>query len=174
MDKYNEIIHRNINRLLSKASVSENDIINSLSIRIPRQDVIDFFNCKIGCSDRLLIAISKYFKKNVNYFVEEHSDLETVSNSKLENIIKMQNILQLNSVEMAENIDKTLLSLTKQALKKDRISISYASYILNKSVKEIMELNFEYHPSLSDWHTLYKKIIDKASLHIIINVNKTK
>ena len=30
----------------------------------------------------------------------------------------MQNILQLNSVEMAENIYETLLSLIKQALKK--------------------------------------------------------
>lgn len=91
----------------------------------------------------MLIAISKYFKKNINYFVEEHSDLETVSNSKLENIIKMQNILQLNSVEMAENIYETLLSLTKQALKKDLISISYASYILNKPVSKIMELDIE-------------------------------
>ncbi len=91
----------------------------------------------------MLIAISKYFKKNINYFVEEHSDLETVSNSKLENIIKMQNILLLNSVEMAENIYETLLSLTKQALKKDLISISYASYILNKPVSKIMELDIE-------------------------------
>ena len=91
----------------------------------------------------MLIAISKYFKKNINYFVEEHSDLETVSNSKLENIIKMQNILQLNSVEMAENIYETLLSLTKQALKKDLISISYASNILNKPVSKIMELDIE-------------------------------
>ena len=91
----------------------------------------------------MLIAISKYFKKNINYFVEEHSDLETVSNSKLENIIKMQNILQLNSVEMAENIYETLLSLTKQALKKDLISISYASYILNKPISKIMELDIE-------------------------------
>lgn len=91
----------------------------------------------------MLIAISKYFKKNINYFVEEHSDLETVSNSKLENIIKKQNILLLNSVEMAENIYETLLSLTKQALKKDLISISYASYILNKPVSKIMELDIE-------------------------------
>lgn len=143
MDKYNEIIHRNINRLLSKASVSENDIINSLSIRIPKQDILDFFNCKRGCNDRLLIAISKYFNKNVNYFIEEHSDLDSVSNSKLENIIKIQNILQLDSAEMSENMDDTLLSLTKQALKKDLISISYAAYILDKSVKEIMELDIE-------------------------------
>ncbi len=55
----------------------------------------------------------------------------------------MQNILLLNSVEMAENIYETLLSLTKQALKKDLISISYASYILNKPVSKIMELDIE-------------------------------
>lgn len=143
MDKCNEIIHQNINKLLSKSSVPENDIINSLSKHLPRQDVIDFFNCKSNCNDRMLIAISKYFKKNINYFIEEHTDLGSAGNSKLENIVKLQNILQLNTVEMSENIDNTLLTLTKQALKKELISISYASYILNKPVAEIMELDIE-------------------------------
>lgn len=143
MDKCNEIIHQNINNLLSNSSVSENDIINSLSKHLPRQDVINFFNCKSNCNDRLLIAISKYFKKNINYFIEEHTDLDVAGNSKLENLIKLQNILQLNNVKMSENIDDTLLTLTKQALKKELISISYASYILNKSVAEIMELDIE-------------------------------
>lgn len=143
MDRCNEIIHQNINKLLSNSSIPENDIINSLSKYLPRQDVIDFFNCKSDCNDRLLIAISKYFKKNINYFIEEHSDLELAGNSKLESIIKLQNILQLNTIEMSENIDAILLKLTKQALKKELISISYASYILNKPVAEIMELDIE-------------------------------
>lgn len=143
MDKCNEIIHQNINKLLNNSSFTENDIINSLSKHLPRQTVIDFFNCKSDCNDRLLIAISKYFKKNINYFIEEHTDFGIAGNSKLENIIKLQNILQLNTVEMSENLDTTLLTLTKQALKKELISISYASYILNKPVAEIMELDIE-------------------------------
>lgn len=141
MDRCNEIIHQNINKLLNKASASENDIILTLSKHLPKQEVIDFFNCKSGCNDRLLVALSKYFKKNINYFIEEHSD--SLGNSKLENTIKLQNILQFNTVEMTENIDDILLSLTKQALKKELISISYASYILNKPVAEIMEMNIE-------------------------------
>ena len=138
MDRCNEIIHQNINKLLCKSSISEYAIISELSKYIPKQEVSDFFNCKAGCNDRMLIAISKYFKKNVNYFIEEHSELDSIGNSKFENCIKLQNILHLNSIEMSENIDETLLTLTKQALKKDLISISYASYILNKPVAEII------------------------------------
>lgn len=143
MDKCNELIHRNINKLLNSSSVSENDLINSLSNHLPRQEVIDFFKCKTGCNDRLLIAFSKYFKKNVNYFVEEHTDLAPAGNWKLENIIKLKNILKLDSVNMSENMYATLLALTKQALKKELISISYASYILDKPVAEIMEMDIE-------------------------------
>ncbi len=138
MDNYNKIIHKNINKLLNKSSISENNLINLLSKHINRQDVLDFFNCKTGCSDRLLIALSKYFKMK-----EEHSDLDSIDNSKQENIVKLQKLLQLEEVEISDNPDRMLLDFTKQALKKDLISISYAAYILNIPVSEIMELNIE-------------------------------
>ena len=143
MDKCNELIHQNINRLISNSPFSENDIIDALSKHLPKNEVYDFFNCKTGCNDRLLIAISKYFKKNINYFVEEHSDIDIAGNTKLEIVLKLKNILNINTIEMSENIDDILLDLTKQALKKELISISYASYILSKPVSEIMELDIE-------------------------------
>ncbi len=143
MDKFNEIIHRNINKLLVQSGVSENDVINSLAEHLTRQEVIDFFKCKTGCNDCMLIALSKYFKKNINYFVEEHPEHIPTDDSKLESIMKLQNILKLKSFEPSSNEDEILLFLTKKALKKDLITISYASYILDKPLSEVMELESE-------------------------------
>ena len=41
------------------------------------------------------------------------------------------------------DVDNKLLKLTKEALQKELITMSYASYLLNKNISEIMELDNE-------------------------------
>ena len=90
----------------------------------------------------MIIALSKELNENINYFVTEHNpDLSL--NIKEEKLLELLEITGKNFDLSNIDFDNKLLKLTKEALQKELITMSYASYLLNKNISEIMELDNE-------------------------------
>lgn len=137
-----QIVINNVFNLLLKKHISFEKLKENLYKHLSKNKVDNFFEEKEECDDRMIIALSKELNENINYFVTEH-------NPDLSLSIKEEKLLELmeftgKKFDLSNiDVDNKLLKLTKEALQKELITMSYASYLLNKNISEIMELDNE-------------------------------
>ena len=137
-----QIVINNVFNLLLKKHISFEKLKENLYKHLSKNKVDNFFEEKEECDDRMIIALSKELNENINYFVTEHNpDLSL--NIKEEKLLELMEITGKNFDLSNIDIDNKLLKLTKEALQKELITMSYASYLLNKNISEIMELDNE-------------------------------
>ena len=137
-----QIVINNVFNLLLKKHISFEKLKENLYKHLSKNKVDNFFEEKEECDDRMIIALSKELNENINYFVTEHNpDLSL--NIKEEKLLELMEITGKNIDLSNIDIDNKLLKLTKEALQKELITMSYASYLLNKNISEIMELDNE-------------------------------
>ena len=137
-----QIVINNVFNLLLKKQISFEKLKENLYKHLSKNKVDNFFEEKEECDDRMIIALSKELNENINYFVTEHNpDLSL--NIKEEKLLELLEITGKNFDLSNIDVDNKLLKLTKEALQKELITMSYASYLLNKSISEIMELDNE-------------------------------
>lgn len=137
-----QIIINNVFNLLLKKHISFEKLKENLYKHLSKNKVDNFFEEKEECDDRMIIALSKELNENINYFVTEHNpDLSL--NIKEEKLLELLEITGKNFDLSNIDVDNKLLKLTKEALQKELITMSYASYLLNKNISEIMELDNE-------------------------------
>ena len=137
-----QIVINNVFNLLLKKHISFEKLKENLYKHLSKNKVDNFFEEKEECDDRMIIALSKELNENINYFVNEHNpDLSL--NIKEEKLLELLEITGKNFDLSNIDVDNKLLKLTKEALQKELITMSYASYLLNKNISEIMELDNE-------------------------------
>lgn len=137
-----QIVINNVFNLLLKKHISFEKLKENLYKHLSKNKVDNFFEEKEECDDRMIIALSKELNENINYFVTEHNpDLSL--NRKEEKLLELLEITGKNFDLSNIDVDNKLLKLTKEALQKELITMSYASYLLNKNISEIMELDNE-------------------------------
>ena len=137
-----QIVINNVFNLLLKKHISFEKLKENLYKHLSKNKVDNFFEEKEECDDRMIIALSKELNENINYFVTEHNpDLSL--NIKEEKLLELLDITGKNFDLSNIDVDNKLLKLTKEALQKELITMSYASYLLNKNISEIMELDNE-------------------------------
>ena len=137
-----QIVINNVFNLLLKKHISFEKLKENLYKHLSKNKVDNFFEGKEECDDRMIIALSKELNENINYFVTEHNpDLSL--NIKEEKLLELLEITGKNFDLSNIDVDNKLLKLTKEALQKELITMSYASYLLNKNISEIMELDNE-------------------------------
>jgi hypothetical protein len=137
-----QIVINNDFNLLLKKHISFEKLKENLYKHLSKNKVDNFFEEKEECDDRMIIALSKELNENINYFVTEHNpDLSL--NIKEEKLLELLEITGKNFDLSNIDFDNKLLKLTKEALQKELITMSYASYLLNKNISEIMELDNE-------------------------------
>ena len=137
-----QIVINNVFNLLLKKHISFEKLKENLYKHLSKNKVDNFFEEKEECDDRMIIALSKELNENINYFVTEHNpDLSL--NIKEEKLLELLEITGKNFDLSNIDVDNKLLKLTKEALQKELITMSYASYLLNKNISEIMELDNE-------------------------------
>lgn len=137
-----QIVINNVFNLLLKKQISFEKLKENLYKHLSKNKVDNFFEEKEECDDRMIIALSKELNENINYFVTEHNpDLSL--NIKEEKLLELLEITGKNFDLSNIDVDNKLLKLTKEALQKELITMSYASYLLNKNISEIMELDNE-------------------------------
>lgn len=137
-----QIVINNVFNLLLKKHISFEKLKENLYKHLSKNKVDNFFEEKEECDDRMIIALSKELNENINYFVTEHNpDLSL--NIKEEKLLELLEITGKNFDLSNIDFDNKLLKLTKEALQKELITMSYASYLLNKNISEIMELDNE-------------------------------
>ena len=137
-----QIVINNVFNLLLKKHISFEKLKENLYKHLSKNKVDNFFEEKEECDDRMIIALSKELNENINYFVTEHNpDLSL--NIKEEKLLELMEITGKNFDLSNIDVDNKLLKLTKEALQKEWITMSYASYLLNKNISEIMELDNE-------------------------------
>ena len=137
-----QIVINNVFNLLLKKHISFEKLKENLYKHLSKNKVDNFFEEKEECDDRMIIALSKELNENINYFVTEHNpDLSL--NIKEEKLLELMEITGKNFDLSNIDVDNKLLKLTKEALQKELITMSYASYLLNKNISEIMELDNE-------------------------------
>ena len=137
-----QIVINNVFNLLLKKHISFEKLKENLYKHLSKNKVDNFFEEKEECDDRMIIALSKELNENINYFVTEHNPDSSLS-------IKEEKLLELMEITGKKfdlsniDVDNKLLKLIKEALQKELITMSYASYLLNKNISEIMELDNE-------------------------------
>ena len=137
-----QIVINNVFNLLLKKHILFEKLKENLYKHLSKNKVDNFFEEKEECDDRMIIALSKELNENINYFVTEHNpDLSL--NIKEEKLLELLEITGKNFDLSNIYFDNKLLKLTKEALQKELITMSYASYLLNKNISEIMELDNE-------------------------------
>jgi hypothetical protein len=137
-----QIVINNVFNLLLKKHISFEKLKENLYKHLSKNKVDNFFEEKEECDDRMIIDLSKELNENINYFVTEHNpDLSL--NIKEEKLLELLEITGKNFDLSNIDFDNKLLKLTKEALQKELITMSYASYLLNKNISEIMELDNE-------------------------------
>ena len=137
-----QIVINNVFNLLLKKHISFEKLKENLYKHLSKNKVDNFFEEKEECDDRMIIALSKELNENINYFVTEHNpDLSL--NIKEEKLLELLEITGKNFDLSNIDFDNKLLKLTKEVLQKELITMSYASYLLNKNISEIMELDNE-------------------------------
>lgn len=144
LDECNKMIHGNIDLLLKQREISYDNLLKDLSQILGKELAENFLKIEIGCDDKIIIALSKYFNVNVNFFFEHHNiDIPVESKQdKQMKLMELMNILDLES-PFEEDINLQLKKYTLKALEKECISISYAAYILNCSIQEVTKLKIE-------------------------------
>lgn len=137
-----QIVINNVFNLLLKKHISFEKLKENIYKHLSKNKVDNFFEEKEECDDRMIIALSKELNENINYFVTEHNpDLSL--NIKEEKLLELLEITGKNFDLSNIDFDNKLLKLTKEVLQKELITMSYASYLLNKNISEIMELDNE-------------------------------
>ena len=137
-----QIVINNVFNLLLKKHIPFEKLKENLYKHLPQNKVDNFFEEKEECDDRMIIALSKELNENINYFVTEHNPDLSLS-IKEEKLLELMEITGKNFDLSNIDVDNKLLKLTKDALQKELITMSYASYLLNKNISEIMELDNE-------------------------------
>lgn len=72
-------------------------------------------------------------KKHISFEKLKENLYKHLSKNKVDNFFE----------EKEECDDRMIIALSKEALQKELITMSYASYLLNKNISEIMELDNE-------------------------------
>ena len=137
-----QIVINNVFNLLLEKHISFEKLKENLYKHLSKNKVDNFFEEKEECDDRMIIALSKELNENINYFVTEHNPDLSLS-IKEEKLLELMEITGKNFDLSNIDVDNKLLKLTKEALQKELITMSYASYLLNKNISEIMELDNE-------------------------------
>lgn len=137
----NEIIIKNIHNYLKKKNISYEAFIFELKKEVPQKTIEEFFVNKKTTDDIsiLVIAISKVLGENLDYFCISHIEDESLSIEQEKLLELMQVCNQSFDIELV-NVNVKLTELTRYALDNELISLSKASYYLNCSIEEVMNI----------------------------------
>ena len=140
MNDCEKLVMKNINLLLRRKNDTFSSLREHLSAHISPKKVDVFLQGGEGLDDRILIGLSKYFNTNINFFFENHNELVSDKEEKLQ---ELRNILGIEANDKKKDYDSLLADYTKLALKKELITMSYASYLLGEPIEKIMEIDNE-------------------------------
>ena len=135
----NELVIKNIHNYLKKKKIDYKDFIAELYKLVPQEKVDYFFSNKQGVDADLLIGISKVLKENHDYFCISHIEDESLSIEQ-EKLVELMEVCKKHFDVKSVDVNEKLYELTKYALENELTSFSKATYYLNSSVSEIMEL----------------------------------
>lgn len=138
-----KIFSDRISEICFEKNIEISYLIEKFSKNLDKKWLSNCFDGKELPNDILLIGLAKYLQKNINDFFEPG---EKVLSKELLNerkqkyrIMKLEEILNKKIIFAKDNYEQVLNQNVEEALNKELISGSYAAYLLDKKLEEVIK-----------------------------------